>query len=74
MEQFCKSIQYAGCFVVEAQGIGGGLALMWKNDGRIEIKGSCNHYIDFEVYCEQMGRWRYTGYYGCPERSRRQES
>lgn len=23
---------------------------------------------------EQIGRWRYTGFYGCPERSRRQES
>lgn len=26
------------------------------------------------VVYEQVGRWRYTGYYGCPERSRREES
>ncbi|XP_074336391.1 uncharacterized protein LOC141673539 [Apium graveolens] len=31
------------------QGQGGGLALIWKNEGGVEIKGSCNHYIDFEV-------------------------
>ncbi|KAL8146232.1 hypothetical protein AgCh_004104 [Apium graveolens] len=30
-------------------GQGGGLALIWKNEGGVEIKGSCNHYIDFEV-------------------------
>ncbi|KAK1354012.1 hypothetical protein POM88_047268 [Heracleum sosnowskyi] len=74
VDQFCKSIHYAGSFAVESQGRGGGLALIWKNEGGVEIKGSCNHYIDFEVYCEQVGRWRYTGYYGCPERSRRRES
>ncbi|XP_074336841.1 uncharacterized protein LOC141674013 [Apium graveolens] len=56
------------------EGDGGGLALLWKNEGGVGIKGSCNHYIDFEVACEQVGRWRYTGLYGCPERSRRRES
>lgn len=47
---------------------------MWKNTGSVEIKGSCNHYIDFEVACDQVGRWRYTRFYGCPERYRRHES
>lgn len=70
----CKEIQYAGCFAVDAQGLSGGLALLWKNENGVEIKGSCNHYIDFEVQCEQIGRWRYTGFYGCPEGSRRRES
>lgn len=51
-----------------------GLALIWKNEEGVEIKGSCNHYIDFEVYCEQIGRWRYMGFYGCPERGRHRES
>ncbi|XP_074351469.1 uncharacterized protein LOC141690581 [Apium graveolens] len=74
IEEICKGIHYAGCYVMEAQGQGGGLALLWKNTGGVEIKGSSNHYIDFEVECTQMGRWRYTGFYGCPERSRRQES
>ncbi|XP_074352512.1 uncharacterized protein LOC141691645 [Apium graveolens] len=47
---------------------------MWRNEGVVEIKGSCANYIDFEVECEQIGRWRYTGFYGCLERTRRQES
>ncbi|WOH11566.1 hypothetical protein DCAR_0831055 [Daucus carota subsp. sativus] len=74
IDALCKSIHFASSFTVDAQGHGGGLALLWKNTGAVEIKGTCNHYIDFEVLCEQIGRWRYTGFYGCPERERRQES
>ncbi|XP_074361982.1 uncharacterized protein LOC141702184 [Apium graveolens] len=74
IESICRLIQFEGFFTIEPQGHGGGLALMWKNTGAVEIKDSCNHYIDFEVECEQIGRWRYTGFYGCPERGRRQES
>ncbi|KAL8125037.1 hypothetical protein AgCh_012638 [Apium graveolens] len=74
IEAVCKTIHFAGSFSIDAQGHGGGLALLWKNTGAVEIKDSCNHYIDFEVVCNQLGRWRYTGFYGCPERGRRQES
>lgn len=59
---------------MDTQGHGEGLALLWKNEGGVDIKGSCNHYIDFEVAGNQVGRWRYTGFYGCPDRSRRKES
>ncbi|XP_074337776.1 uncharacterized protein LOC141674973 [Apium graveolens] len=74
IEKVCRTIHFADCFVVESHGQGGGFALLWKNPGAVEIKGSCNHYIDFEVVCDQIGRWRYTGFYGCPERYRRYES
>lgn len=60
IEAICKLIHFAGSFTVKPQGHGGGLALMWKNTGAVEIKDNCNHYIDFEVVCEQIGRWRYT--------------
>ncbi|XP_074360397.1 uncharacterized protein LOC141700593 [Apium graveolens] len=74
IESICKAVFFNGCFVVESQRHGGGLTLLWKNEGGVEIKGSSNHYIDFEVCCDQVGRWRYTGFYGCPERQRRRES
>lgn len=45
-----------------------------KNEGACNIKGSSNHFIDFEVENDQVGCWRYTGFYGCPERSRHEES
>ncbi|XP_074378457.1 uncharacterized protein LOC141719994 [Apium graveolens] len=75
IEKLCKTIHYSGWYAVDSQGHGGGLALLWKNDGEgVNIRGSSNHYIDFEVSCDQVGRWRYTGFYGCPERWRRRES
>ncbi|KAL8097541.1 hypothetical protein AgCh_030606 [Apium graveolens] len=59
---------------IKENGHGGGLALLWKNVGALEIRGTYSNYIDFEVNYEQIGSWRYTGFYGCPERERCQES
>ena len=70
----CRKLGFADYHNVDSYGTGGGLALMWKNDCNIVIKDSCSHFIDFEISIDQIGRWRYTGYYGCPERERRQES
>lgn len=56
------------------KGTGGGLALFWKNEDAVQIIDSSNNYIDFEVSNDQVGRWRYTGVYGYPERRRRVEA
>lgn len=74
IEHICKANNFAGWYVVESQRHGGGLALMWKIERGVEVRSSNNHYIDFEVNCEQVGRWRYTRFYGCPERQRKRES
>ncbi|XP_074346276.1 uncharacterized protein LOC141685051 [Apium graveolens] len=73
-EKVCMKLGFAGFHNVDSYGTGGGLVLMWKNDCNIVIKDNCLHYIDFKISIDQIGRWRYTGYYGCPERERRQES
>lgn len=74
VKEVCKQINFAGYWAVEAQGHSGGLALLWKNNGSCQIRGSGTQFIDFEVENDQVGRWCYTGYYGCPERSRRRVS
>ncbi|XP_074362148.1 uncharacterized protein LOC141702349, partial [Apium graveolens] len=61
IEEVRKEVGFAGCITVEARGHSGGLALMWKNEGGCTIKEIHNHFIDFEVENEQIGRWRYTG-------------
>ncbi|XP_074377752.1 uncharacterized protein LOC141719274 [Apium graveolens] len=61
-------------FTVDAQGHGGGVALLWKNNGGVRVLDSCSNFIDFEVVNESLGRWRYTGYYGYPENDRRVDS
>ncbi|XP_074352985.1 uncharacterized protein LOC141692145 [Apium graveolens] len=74
IEKICKDIGFADYCAVDAQGHGGGLALFWKTEGGVTVRDVCHNYIDFEVVNEQIGRWRYTGYYGFPERGRRRES
>lgn len=59
---------------MDAHGHRGGLALFWKNERGIIFKSSTLNYIDFEVFNEQVGRWRYTGFYGYSDRSRRVDS
>lgn len=41
---------------------------MWRTGRGVQIVGACSNNIDFEVYNEEISRWRYTGYYDCPER------
>lgn len=72
--EICKKIGFAGYHAVDVQGHGGGLALFWKNEGGVSVLESCNNFIDFEVVNDQVGRWRYTGIYGYPERRRREEA
>ncbi|XP_074378628.1 uncharacterized protein LOC141720172 [Apium graveolens] len=74
VERVSKKLGFAKFFAVDAQGHGGGLAPFWKNEEGINILSSCNNFIDFECNHETLGKWRYTGYYGFPERSRRVDS
>ncbi|XP_074346543.1 uncharacterized protein LOC141685333 [Apium graveolens] len=67
----CRGLEY---WAVEARGRSGGLVLIWKTEGGCKVKDSDTHYIDFEVENDQVERWRYTGFYGCPKRSRRRFS
>ncbi|KAL8145821.1 hypothetical protein AgCh_003824 [Apium graveolens] len=45
-----------------------------KNKSGCKIVKAESNFIDFEVENEQVGMWRYTGFYGYPERKRRRES
>ncbi|KAL8107203.1 hypothetical protein AgCh_023859 [Apium graveolens] len=59
---------------LEAQGHSGDLALLWKNENGCTVLDGSKHYIDFEVENSSVGRWRYTGFYGCPDGERRRKS
>ncbi|XP_074337072.1 uncharacterized protein LOC141674252 [Apium graveolens] len=74
VEKIKNKLGFVGYFAVDAQGVGGGLALLWKNEGNIAVANSSQNFIDFEVTHELLGKWRYTGYYGLPERGRRAEA
>ncbi|XP_031124299.1 uncharacterized protein LOC116026992 [Ipomoea triloba] len=70
-----QRLGYAGLFSVDSIGHRGGLALLWKEGTEVDIKSFSANHIDAEV-CLSSGdlKWRFTGFYGCPERVRRSES
>lgn len=54
--EICRKIGFAGFHAVDAQGHRGGLALLWKNDGGVQIIGSCSNFINFEAVNDQVGK------------------
>lgn len=66
---------FYGLFTVDCIGHSGGLALLWKEESNVTIMGYSRNHIDASVVLEEgANTWRFTGYYGNPERSRRRES
>lgn len=58
---------------VNCVGRSGGLCVLWKSTAVCSILTYSQHHIDLSV-TEEGGNWRLTGFYGCPEGSRRRES
>ena len=61
--------------VVGSIGSKGGLALLWKKDVMVDVQTFAPWHIDAEIGGNDgSGRWRFTGFYGQPETSRREET
>ena len=61
--------------VVPSRKRAGGLALLWRNSLQVDIMSYSPRHID-AVVSEEQGRqkWRFTGFYGQPETSKKGES
>ncbi|KAH9668523.1 reverse transcriptase domain-containing protein [Citrus sinensis] len=66
-----KNFNFEYCFVVDRDGMGGGLALFWNAKDKVEIKSFSKHHIDTLVHNDNGKVWRCTGVYGHPETSQR---
>ncbi|XP_031092171.1 uncharacterized protein LOC115996872 [Ipomoea triloba] len=75
MEEVKVQIGYENMFVVDVVGHKGGLALLWMSSIDLDITAYSNNHID-AVLAMDIGRpsFRFTGYYGFPERQRRRDS
>lgn len=74
LDQVRRRLGFKGLFMVEGEGHGGGLALLWKETSMVTIISSSLNYINAKVQLEGIPVWRLTGFYGFPERSRRRLS
>lgn len=64
-----------GLFVVDNIGHSGGLALLWKDGTNIDITSYSKNHIDANVRLTGSDKlWRFTGYYGFPDRAQRKKS
>ncbi|XP_037496341.1 uncharacterized protein LOC119371035 [Jatropha curcas] len=67
-------LNYDGFVSVDSVGHSGGLALLWKGVSSVNLISSCSRYIDVEVDLHHFGVSRLTGFYGEPNRNRRNNS
>ncbi|CAN0919243.1 Transposon TX1 uncharacterized 149 kDa protein [Linum grandiflorum] len=74
MEEVRQKLKFGGCFSVAARGHSGGLCMLWKLKEQVRVVQYNEHCIDAMVTGEDGVDFRLTGFYGCPERHRRQES
>lgn len=61
--------------VVASNGSKGGLALLWKKDIMVDVQTFGPWHIDAEVGgTDSSRRWRFTGFYGQPKTSKKEET
>ena len=68
-----RKLEVMDGFAVPKIGLGGGLALLWRDGVGVDIQTSSSHHIDALIKQEGVA-WRLTGFYGHPETLRRGES
>ncbi|KAF5450043.1 hypothetical protein F2P56_030424, partial [Juglans regia] len=75
LEGIRRRLRMEGCFGVDLHGRGDGLALFWKEEGMVDILNFSQRHISVWI-CDNQGRhqWLFTGFYGHPEASKRQEA
>uniref|UniRef100_A0A2N9F204 Reverse transcriptase domain-containing protein n=1 Tax=Fagus sylvatica TaxID=28930 RepID=A0A2N9F204_FAGSY len=69
----CK-LHFDNKFVANSQNKGGGLCLLWKSSTNIKVNSFSPSHIDAVVDDNTPNAWRFTGFYGAPETSKREES
>ncbi|XP_019161998.1 PREDICTED: uncharacterized protein LOC109158536 [Ipomoea nil] len=75
METIRVHLGFDCVFTVDADGHSGGLALLWNNTVDLRVTGYSSNHVDTEVRLDVGSPcWRFTGFYGYPQRQRRREA
>ncbi|KAL0360942.1 UNVERIFIED_CONTAM: hypothetical protein Sradi_3778700, partial [Sesamum radiatum] len=68
-----EAVNYFG-LGVDLVGKGGGLLLLWHKDINVWLQFFSNHHVDVTVKSKECpDHWRFTGFYGYAEVTRRKE-
>ena len=74
LERTLSNINFDQKWVVPRTTRGGGLVLFCKNSVNLTVVESHKYYIDVVINKNDDDEWRFTGFYGEPDSSRRNEA
>lgn len=58
LENLRVRLGFEGLFIVDRVGMGGGLALLWRNSDLVTLLGYSSNYIDVKVIVTGKSNWR----------------
>ncbi|XP_073280655.1 uncharacterized protein [Primulina huaijiensis] len=61
-------------FAANLIGQSGGIGVLWRKSEQVTVTNYSSNHVDLRVSDDMNGDWRYTRYYGYPERTRRRDS
>lgn len=67
-EKLSVSLVFFNCFAAERVGLGGGLAVLWKEGVVVEVKNYSRYHVDLVVVSDSP--YRFTLFYGIPGSNR----
>lgn len=76
-ESLKTNLNFDGLYFVDGRGLGGSLALLWKDRGIAQYSSlvSRNNTLILKlIFLDVLHAWRLTCFYGFPERQNRQKS
>ena len=70
----CRDLAYPNQLIVKKPDSGGGLALIWKEDVRLEVINYTKNHVLAKVVEDNGFQWFLTGFYGWPESCQKHKS
>ncbi|KAK2664364.1 hypothetical protein Ddye_002938 [Dipteronia dyeriana] len=74
LENWRIKLGFACKLVVDSVGKSGGLCLFWSSDLHVELLTYSQAHMDVRIWHNKNHSWRFTGFYGHPDRSLRAQS
>ena len=73
-KKHCKEVSFQNKLIVKNPNSGGGVALLWKSEVKLEVVNYTENPILAKVVEEDGFVWHLTGFYGWPEASQKRKS
>jgi exonuclease III len=75
MQLVRNKLGFEGMLAVDPIGLSGGIALLWKVSSEVDIQTYSHRHISTMIRIRDVGcPWLFTGFYGDPDRARREAS